>query len=74
MLSTPLDILLASWDLVVAAAPYLLGGFAIAGVMKALLPDDLVVKVLVPIMWEIQLYCFHILHQNFYKVVILSVL
>ncbi len=46
MLSTSLDILLASWDLVVAAAPYLLGGFAIAGIMKALLPDDLVIKVL----------------------------
>tara|TARA_Y100000589_G_scaffold31013_1_gene25934 strand:+ start:6156 stop:7196 length:1041 start_codon:yes stop_codon:yes gene_type:complete len=46
MVSTLLNILLSSWELVVAAAPYLLGGFAIAGVMKALLPDDIVVKVL----------------------------
>ena len=40
------QILLASWSLVVEAAPYLLVGFAIAGVMKALLPDETVVKVL----------------------------
>ena len=46
MLTIPMDIILASWALAVAAAPYLLGGFAIAGVMKALLPDNLVVKVL----------------------------
>ena len=46
MLTIPMDIILASWSLTVAAAPYLLGGFAIAGVMKALLPDKLVVNVL----------------------------
>lgn len=46
MLTIPMDIILASWTLTVAAAPYLLGGFAIAGVMKALLPDNLVVRVL----------------------------
>lgn len=40
------QILLASWALVVEAAPYLLVGFAVAGVMKALLPDETVVKVL----------------------------
>ena len=46
MLTIPLDIVWASWTLTVAAAPYLLIGFSIAGVMKALLPDNLVVRVL----------------------------
>ena len=45
MLTIPLDIIWASWT-PVAAAPYLLIGFSIAGVMKALLPDNLVVRVL----------------------------
>lgn len=40
------QIIWSSWSLVLEAAPYLLGGFGIAGIMKALLPDETVVRVL----------------------------
>lgn len=39
-----LDLLQATWHLLTDAAPYVLGGFAAAGLVRALLPDDLVAR------------------------------
>lgn len=42
------DILLATWDVIRDAAPWMLFGFFAAGVLKALLPDDFVSRHLGP--------------------------
>mgnify|MGYP005853252717 CR=1 FL=1 len=39
-----LNILSATWDVILDAAPWMLLGFAMAGLLKAFLPDDLVAR------------------------------
>lgn len=44
MLTLFLDILLACWHILLEAAPYVLIGFFAAGLLKALIPDDIVAR------------------------------
>lgn len=39
-----MQILLSSWEMLLASAPYMLLGFAAAGLLKAFLPDSLVAR------------------------------